>query len=85
LDLSFAHSNFKGDFLGKLIPGPLCSSFENVKLNMGSIPMESKDIEFMLSLLPNTIKKLELHLDSIKIQQGFGITFAYQLNRFTFL
>ena len=52
---------------------------------MGSIPLKTKDTEYLLSLIPNGVKVLELHLDSIKIKGGFGIALAYQLNRFTLL
>lgn len=52
---------------------------------MGSIPLETKDIEYLLTLVPNGVKHLELHLDSVAITPGFGISLAYQLNRFTLL
>jgi len=58
---------------------------ETVKLNLGSIQLDTKDIEHLLSLVPNGIKKLELHLDSISFGSGFGVSLAYQLNRFTLL
>jgi hypothetical protein len=83
--LSFAHSNFKADFVNELFRTPLSSTLENVKVNFGSIPLETKDIENFLSLVPNGIKRLELHLDSIPFGSGFGIALAYQLNRFTLL
>jgi hypothetical protein len=83
--LSFAHSNFKADFLNELFRNPLSPTLENVKVNFGSIPLENQDIENFLSLVPNGIKRLELHLDSIPFGEGFGITLAYQLNKFTLL
>ncbi len=85
LDLSFAHSNFKADFVAQLFPAPFSSSFENVKLNMGSLPLETKDVEYLLSLVPNGVRNLEIHLDSINLSSGFGVSLAYQLNRFTLL
>jgi len=36
-------------------------------------------------LVPNGMKTLELHLDSINFSSGFGLALAYQLNRFTLL
>jgi hypothetical protein len=60
-------------------------SLERVKLNVGSIPLENKDVEYLLSLVPNGIKSLEVHLDSINLNSGFGTALAYQLNRFTLL
>lgn len=85
LDLSFAHSNFKPEFITELFKTPFSSSLETVKLNLGSIHLDTKDVEYLLSLVPNGIKKLELHLDSIPFGSGFGISMAYQLNRFTLL
>lgn len=52
---------------------------------MGSLSLETKDIEYLLSLVPNSVKKLEIHFDSVNLNSGFGLALAYQLNRFTLL
>lgn len=54
-------------------------------MNVGSTSIDNKELEFLLSLLPNGLKHLELHLDSISATQGFGSMLAYQLNKFTLL
>lgn len=44
LDLSFAHSKFKPEFLTELFETPFSSSLETVKLNFGSIHLDTKDV-----------------------------------------
>jgi len=44
LDLSFAHSNLKAEFLTELFKLPFASSLENVKINLGSLSLDTKDL-----------------------------------------
>ena len=52
---------------------------------MAGLSLGTSEIEYLLSLLPNGLRNLEICLDSVKISSEFGISFAYQLNRFTLL
>ena len=85
LDISLAHSSIDSSCVRNMFSTPFTNTLETVKINLGSTDVSSKDIEYVLSLIPNGVKELEIHLDSIKFSEGFGIWFAYQLNRFTLL
>jgi hypothetical protein len=49
----------------RILPFPL-PVYDRLKLNLGNIPLKSKGVEYVVNLIPNGVKNLELNFDSIK-------------------
>ncbi len=61
-----AFSDFTGAMLKDVIPTPFLP-YESVKLNLASVKLDNLEVNYLLTNIPSTLKKLDLNLDSNKV------------------
>ena len=57
--------------ISQIFPLPL-RVYKKISLNFGNVPLSNKGATYILSLIQNGVEDLELYLDSVKLDNGFG-------------
>lgn len=84
LDISLAMSTLTLSDITKIFDSQF-QPYESIKLNLGSINLGTQGIEYILSLLPTSVKSLELYFDSVHADSGAGASIANKLNQLSSL